>query len=215
MEQSTAEGKQTSWSNWWLATRDLEANLQREIRRGKGHWLRTTTSPGSLKWWPHYAEKRERRPRGKCVQPQHHQLSSKACIVQWPGEGQVTSSCRGQSASQASVPGKSIREAARPWDSKLQEPPVLPNPRLGSWWTLVRIHICEKPSPALTSQPRYICRSKLPPVWGLGQLPLQHHPHRSSIGVLQAATRLLSSPLSASHPQGQLQGLLAKGAVAL
>lgn len=28
---------------------------------------------------------------------------------------------------------KSIREAARPWGSKLQEPPVFPNPRLGSW----------------------------------------------------------------------------------
>lgn len=52
---------------------------------------------------------------------------SKACIVQWPGEGQVTSSRRGQSASQASVPGKSIREAARPWA------PNCTNPRLGGW----------------------------------------------------------------------------------
>lgn len=46
------------------------------------------------------------------VQSLHH-LSRKACTVQWPMEGQVTSSSRGSPVLKP-LSGKSIREASRP-----------------------------------------------------------------------------------------------------
>ena len=61
--------------------------------------------------------------------PPHHHLLSKACAGQWPVKGQVTPACRGQSALKASVPGKSMRVATRPWGSKLQEPPSPSKPQ--------------------------------------------------------------------------------------
>lgn len=114
--------------------------------------LRTMTYPGSLKRQSHQARRGREGQEESACSPPHHHLLSKACTGQWPVKGQVTSSCRGQSALKASVPKKSIREATRPWGSKLQEPPAPPNPRLGVWQTSVKIHVCEKPSPALTSQ---------------------------------------------------------------
>lgn len=47
------------------------------------------------------------------VQSLHHHLSRKACTVQWPTEGQVTSSSRGSPVLKP-LSGKSIREASRP-----------------------------------------------------------------------------------------------------
>lgn len=87
-----------------------------------------------------------------------------------------------------------------------QEPLAPPNPRLGSRWTSLRSHVCEKP--ALTSQcsshPQEQAHPSVRPRPAGSAAP----PHCSSKGVP-------AGPCLRHPHQGQLRGPLAKGAVAL
>lgn len=105
-----------------VAARNPEVSLQRRIRREQ--WLTKDSDQPRLTEVIQRGGREGQEASGSSSP--HHGLSSKACTVQWPGEGQVASSCRGWSTSQASVSNKTIREPPRA--PNCRSPQCLPIP---------------------------------------------------------------------------------------